>query len=127
MKNKRIYILLFMLTFLGGVIAYGQVIIRPTSLNSPFFKFEQLFQIQLMNTSQEVVEGIIQIRLEDNLSKTIFQITSLPITLGKGQNIQGNAINWEQGLDLSNQQLAQYIEPIWPIIKWTIYLLLSIY
>ena len=106
MKNTKTYIMLFILLFWGVGISYSQVIIRPTALNSPFFKFEQLFQIQLMNTSPEAVRGVIQVRLEDNLSKNIFQINSLPITLAKGQNIQGNAINWEQGLDLSNQQLA---------------------
>jgi len=105
MKKYIIFLITFICSLAIVSTISGQIIIRPTALNNPFFKFEQLFQVQLMNTTQNTVNGVVQIRLEDNASNTIFQINSLPIVLHEGQNIQGNQLSWEQGLELSNQQI----------------------
>lgn len=84
----------------------AQVLIRPTAANSPFFKFDQLFKIQVVNTTAERVKGVVQVRVENNATKTLFQVNSLPVSLSKGQALNATQINWENGLHQLNQQLA---------------------
>ena len=106
MKLTKLSIITSLLFFMSSQLCNGQVLIRPTALNNPFFKLEQLFKMQLVNTTNEPVQGIVEVRLEDNFSSSILQIQSWPVTLQKGQSLNAAQIEWKGGLDLANQQFA---------------------
>lgn len=106
MNSKHLRIIVFILLCWAGQHSQAQVVIRPMALNNPFFKFEQLFQIQLLNTSSEAINGLIQVQLIDKQGGAIFQMNSLPLSLKKGATINSGQINWEGGLSLASQALS---------------------
>ncbi|MEM9919107.1 MAG: hypothetical protein AAF990_13480 [Bacteroidota bacterium] len=109
MKSFRYYFLLFVAFCWYVQPSNGQVVIRPTSVNSPFFNLDQLLQFQLINTTNETIKGVVQIQVEDNYSNAVLQVSSLPMELTAGASVNHRQVQWEGGIRLEENQLARWL------------------
>ncbi|MEO1627761.1 MAG: hypothetical protein AAFV25_21615, partial [Bacteroidota bacterium] len=109
MKSFQQCFLLFSLIASLAMPSWSQVVIRPVSMNSPVFNFDQLLQFQLVNSGATPVKGIVQIQVEDNHSNGILQINSLPINLPVGVSMDQQQVQWEGGIQLGENQFARWL------------------
>ena len=101
--------ILISLILLFGVFqnSYGQVVIVPTQTHSEIFQFDQLFQVNVLNTTAGQVSGQMEITIENKALQSVFKIRSLPIILLPSSTRNGTQINWETSPQYGGNPIAE--------------------
>ncbi|MEL7247217.1 MAG: hypothetical protein AAFO03_02325 [Bacteroidota bacterium] len=79
--------------FVGVVVAQNQVVIVP-HIKSHLYHIEQLYQVMLVNNSDENLQGQLSITLEDKLGEVVFEAISMPMLLEAGAVRQSRQLQW---------------------------------
>ncbi|OAV43909.1 hypothetical protein A3850_005115 [Lewinella sp. 4G2] len=97
---------------IGALPVVGQVNILPLRQGMPLYTADQLFDVQILNTSNQLTEGFIVILVQDSRSGQIANLQSRLVTLQAGERITGKLIEWENSFaynSLSDQLSAERI------------------
>jgi len=100
------FILIIILTFSWAFMS-AQVSIIPTFPNNQVFKFDQLLQVRILNNSNSVVNGYLEMTIENAGSQSISTIRSFPVMITQGGMLNSNNIRWQQSPKYGNSVAAE--------------------
>ena len=87
-------------------VAAGQVVINPIFPDDGMFIVDQLYDVTLVNTSSEIIEGYLTITIEKNGTGTVLKHSTFPMRLSKVQPIFGGSMNWLPQIEYGSNDAA---------------------
>jgi len=102
--NITISYLFFALSFCQFVSA--QIVIVPLHQNAEFLAFDNLYQVNLINSTGINIEGFLEITVEDrNSRQSVLKLNSPLLNLAPGIT-NSSQINWSNNVDFGTSQLV---------------------
>lgn len=91
-------------------LVQGQVVITPLHQNQEFFYLDHLMQVSIINTTNELLKGTLEIYAEDELQATVFTIHSSTLTLAPTGFVQLTSNDWNSGIKYGSSRQAKYLQ-----------------
>lgn len=106
--KKRIFYL-YKSYFLAFIMFFGfnikaQVLVVPLHQQSEIFFFDHLFQVNLVNTTQQAQEGILEVEVQSSTLEQVLKMTSHPLYLPASGSLQNYEITWSNSMEWGQMQ-----------------------
>jgi len=103
MKLNLIFLCFMLLHF----VTVGQVVINPDFPEDGLFVVNQLYDVTLVNTSSEIIEGHLSITIVKNGTELVLKHSTFPLQLDNIQPIYGRSMNWSPQIEYGSNEAAE--------------------
>lgn len=107
--QQKYWVLFFIILF--STFAKAQVLIVPSFQNSELFFFDHLFQVNLINSTNQSIQGVLEIDVENRNQERVVKVSSPLIMLQAGALLNSAQLPWNSSIEFGqNQLIASFSE-----------------